>query len=331
MKRWRLKQDPITAAARSQLGNIPLYLLPSVGLILFVILVVSCRTDWSMVMPYYRLDSAAKVRAFDSGRGSLALMETGDLDTDGEEVVVTTNYTRELMIGGAVGPAGQSSSETAYQLYYRYFPDSSGGGALVVLAGRPGSLPASGKANVYKFPDNLVQSFFGSLDDEEPDGITLHLFRMTPHRYPVWAKYAGFLLFIALMVFTAAWLPGFAFVQKHCRIGRQIRKYGAFEQMKDQILRDYEQPLYASFKEFIGRRYLMLTQHVGKYKRTVWYFYPLSQTASVEAVPDPADSENCVQLRLAMKDGIQFCLYLYTTQAQAGELADSIRMYSRFS
>lgn len=322
-----IKQDPITAAARSQLSNILIYLLPSVGLIMFVVLVLSCRTDWSMVMPYYRLDSAAKVRAFDSSRGRLALMDTGDIVTDGEEVVVTSNYIRELMLGGAVGPAGQSSRETTYQLYYRYFPDSGNGGALVVLAGPRGSLPGSGKVNVDKFSDSLVQSFIGTVKIKVPDGITLHFFRIRPHKYPVWVKYAAFVLFIALMVFTAVWLPGFTLIQKYCRIGKQIRKYGAFEQMKDQILKDYEQPLYTSFKEFIGQRFLMLARH----KDRVWYFYPLNQVASAEAVPDPADSENCVQLRLSMKDGEQFCLYLYTTAAQAGLLADSIRMYSCFS
>lgn len=325
MSHWGVKKDPITAAARSQLSSITIFLLTAMGLLMLVFLVHFLRTDWSMVMPYYRLDSADKVRAFDSGRGSLALMDTADLETDGEEVVVTSNYTHELMIGGAVGPVGQSSRDTTYLLYYRYFPDS--GGALVVLAGPKEGLADADKVNVYKFSDDLVQSFFGTSGNIAPNGMTLHFFSIETHRQPVWAKYAVLLLFIALTVSAAVWLPGFTLIQRFCRIGKQIRKYGDFKQLKEQILKDYEQPLYTCSSEYIGRRFLLLSQYEDGFKRRIWYFSPMNQVVSVKTVPDPAGVENCFQIRLSLKDGNKLLLYSYAAD-EAGRLEASILMYS---
>ena len=78
-----IKSDPITAAARTQIGVIPVFALCSVGVLAGITLFLMLLTDWSFAMPYYHLDSTAKLAAFEAGRGKSGLMASDGLETWG--------------------------------------------------------------------------------------------------------------------------------------------------------------------------------------------------------------------------------------------------------
>ena len=327
MKKQRtFEQHVIAAAARPYMGAF-VHLALFTGLFLaFAALSVMFLTDWSMVMPYYRLESAADVQAFQRGRGKLALMEAAGLQTFDEEVTVTSNYTRHIMFGGAWGPAGSSSSETDYQLYYRYYPNPEGDEALVILACAKDTPVDTAMVNVNKFSDDLTQSFYRSWGSEDLEGFTLHFFRMTPHSHPVWVKYAVFFSIIVLLLFIYLCMPCFSFIQKRSAIGKRIRTYGDFETVKGQILEDYHNPLYRTGREFIGPRFLMYLSKTGAKSAIRWQLYAIPDIRALEMIPDPGGVENCFRLSLHFKDGKGYTCYLYMTETEAARLADAIRM-----
>ena len=162
-----IKGDPVTAAARTEVGIIPTFLIFSLGFMAGLVLLVMLRTDWSVVMPYYHADGPEQIAIFDNSRGKTALMEAGGLETFGETVTVTTSSTTLISIGGAVGPAGTSSNDRVYQLYYRYFPGGNGArDTLVVLAG-PSEEPVTTEyVNVEKFSRELTDSFLRNVPQE---------------------------------------------------------------------------------------------------------------------------------------------------------------------
>ena len=88
-----IKGDPVTAAARTEVGIIPTFLIFSLGFMAGLVLFVMLRTDWSVVMPYYHADGPEQIAVFDNSRGKTALMEAGELETFGETVTVTTSST----------------------------------------------------------------------------------------------------------------------------------------------------------------------------------------------------------------------------------------------
>lgn len=330
-KHKTFEQHPIAAASRPNLGAFVHTAIFMVLSLAFAALFIMFLTDWSMVMPYYHLNSAADVQAFGRGHGKLALMDAGGLQTFDEEVTVTSNYTRHIMLGGTWGPAGSSSSETEYKLYYQYYPNPEGDDALAVLA-CPADAPIdTAMANVKKFSNDLTQSFYRSWGSEGMDGITLHFFRITPHSYPVWVKYAVYFGIIACLLFAYLCAPCFSMIQKRSAIGKRIKAYGEFETVKAQILEDYHHPLYRTGKEFIGRRFLMFLRKTGLKNSARWVLYAMPDIGSMEVIPDPGGVENCFKLTLRFKDGTHSTSYLYMTEMEAGQLSGSIRMYAGLS
>ena len=324
-----IKGDPVTAAARTEVGIIPTFLIFSLGFMAGLVLFVMLRTDWSVVMPYYHADGPEQIAVFDNSRGKTALMEAGELETFGETVTVTTSSTTLISIGGAVGPAGTSSNDRVYQLYYRYFPGESGArDTLVVLAG-PSEEPVTTEyVNVEKFSRELTDSFLRNVPPEDQEALEIHFFRMSPHTRPIWLKYAVYLAFLVVMLFWILVLPGFSLIQRHTKIGRRIAAFGPFEDLKRQILEDWKHPIYSSFTQFVGRRCLMLNEQAGRRRTVVWYFYPLTEVAQVSLEPDPADYGNCFVLTLTMKDKNQFRLLLYTTEPEARSTEAALRLHA---
>ena len=70
-----IKGDPVTAAARTEVGIIPTFLIFSLGFMAGLVLFVMLRTDWSVVMPYYHADGPEQIAVFDNSRGKTAPME----------------------------------------------------------------------------------------------------------------------------------------------------------------------------------------------------------------------------------------------------------------
>lgn len=326
MKRL-IKRDPVTAAARTEVGIIPTFLIFSLGVMAGLVLLVMLRSDWSMVMPYYRVDDVAQLVKFNDSRGKTALMAAGDLETFGETVTVTTSSTRMISIGGAVGPAGTSSSDRVYQLYYRYIPNRNDGkNILVILAAPEDKPPVTEYVNVEKFNRELTDSFLRSGQFEDQEILDVLFFRISPHTSPIWLKYVLYLAFMAALLFWILVLPGFSFVQRYTKIGRRIASFGPFEELKKQILEDWQRPLYASFTQFVGRRCLMLNERTGRRNAVVWSYYPLTELAQVTLEPDPADPENCFALTMVMRDRKVFRVFLYMPEAEARSIEASLRL-----
>lgn len=324
-----IKRDPITAAARTEVGIIPTFLLFGLGMMAGLVLLVMLRSDWSMVMPYYHLDNIRQLEKFDHSRGKTALLPAGNLETFGETITVTTGSTRMIAIGGAAGPAGTTFSDKVYQVYYQYLPGESGAGdALIILAG-PSEEPVSTRyVNVEKFNRELTDSFLRNEQLGDLENLEVYFYRMSPHTSPLWLKYAVYAAFMALMLFWILVLPGFSFVQRRTKLGRRIASFGPFEEMKRQILEDWRQPIYASFSQFVGRRGLMLSERAGRHGAEVWSFYPLTEAAFVALAPDEADMGNCFVLTLVMKDRKTFRLFLYLPETEALRVEASLRLYA---
>lgn len=315
-----IKSDPITAAARTQIGVIPVFALCSVGVLAGITLFLMLLTDWSFAMPYYHLDSTAKLAAFEAGRGKSGLMASDGLETWGDTIAVTTNSTNLISFGGAVAPVGSTSYDTEYQMYYRYMEDEDGG-ALAALACPLGKTPpAKGYVDVHKFDRDLTESFLRKAQSDGLSGVDVYFYKIEPHTQPIWLKYVIYLAFVAAALLWILILPGFTWVQKHTAIGRRIGQFGAFEELKPRILADWQNPLYASFTQFVGRHYLMLNDRSGPFHSVRWYFYPLSRLAQVNMTPDPADPERCFRLVLTMDDGHRFAVYQYTDAATAKQV-----------
>ncbi len=332
MKKYKtFEQHTVAAAARPNFGAFVNMVILTGLIMVFMVLFIMSLTDWSLIMPYYHLESAADVQAFEKGRGKQALMDADGLQTFDEEVTVTSNFTSHIMFGGNMGPIGSSSSETDYQLYYQYYPNTKGDAALAVLACPADTSIDTARVNVNKFSDDLTQSFYRSWGEEDMDGITLHFFRMTPHHYPVWVKYAVYFSVIVLLLFIYLCAPCFSFIQRRSAIGKRIAAYGEFESVKQLILDDYHRPLYRTGKEFIGRKYLMYYDKTGPKNSARWMLYAMSDISSMEVIADPGGVENCFQLTLCFEDGIHHTCYLYMTEPEARQLADSISMYAGLS
>lgn len=315
-----IKSDPITAAARTQIGVIPVFALCSIGVLVGIALFIMMLTDWSFVMPYYHLDSATQLAAFEAGRGKSGLMESDGLETFGETITITTHSTNLISFGGAVAPVGNSSYDNDYQLYYRYM-ENGDGGALAALACPAGQTPPEdGYVDVYKFDRDLTDSFLRKAQSDGLDGINVYFYKIEPHTQPIWLKYVIYLAFVAAALVWILVLPGFSWVQKHAAIGRRISQFGDFHELKPRILADWQNPVYSSFTQFVGRQFLMLNDRSGPFHSVRWYFYPLSRLSRVKLTPDPADPDRCFRLALTMDDGRGFVVYLYTDAASAKQV-----------